>query len=79
MMNEINNIAQQLADELGYEIKKIFFKREYGRKILSVTLDKPSGITIGDCEIFSKKLGFALDESNIIKEKYYLEVSSPGI
>lgn len=79
MMNEVNEIAKQLAAELGFEIVKIFFKREYGRKILSVTLDKDGGITIKDCEVFSKRFSLALDEADIVKEKYYLEVSSPGI
>lgn len=79
MMNEVTEIAKQLASELGYEIVKIFFKREYGRKILSVTLNKDGGITIKDCEVFSKRFGLALDEADIVKEKYYLEVSSPGV
>lgn len=79
MMNEVNQIAQQIADELGYCIKKIFFKREYDRKILSVTLNKDGGIAIKDCEVFSKRFSLALDEADIVKEKYCLEVSSPGI
>lgn len=79
MMNEVTEIAKQLVAELGYEIVKIFFKREYGRKILSVTLNKDGGITIKDCEVFSKRFSLALDEADIVKEKYYLEVSSPGI
>lgn len=79
MMFEVTEIAKQLAAELGYEIVKIFFKREYGRKILSVTLNKAGGIIVRDCEIFSKRFSLALDEADIIKEKYYLEVASPGI
>ncbi|MFH1453298.1 MAG: hypothetical protein ABIH00_04885 [Armatimonadota bacterium] len=79
MMKEISQIAHSVANELGYELKKINFKSEHGRKILSIIISKPGGITIKDCETFSRKLGPILDETNIIKEKYYLEVSSPGI
>jgi|GEM_PF-4956238 len=79
MMNEVIEIANQIAAALNYEIVKIFFKREYGRKILSVTLNKDGGVTIKDCEVFSKRLSLALDEADVIKEKYYLEVASPGI
>lgn len=79
MMNEVTEIANQIAAEQGFKIVKIFFKREYGRKILSVTLNKAGGIAVKDCETFSKRFSFALDEADIIKEKYYLEVASPGI
>ena len=34
---------------------------------------------IDDCQFVSEKLAEILDEKDPIKEKYYLEVSSPGI
>ncbi|MBQ8919170.1 MAG: ribosome maturation factor RimP [Acidaminococcaceae bacterium] len=46
---------------------------------LRVFIDKPEGIDIDDCQFVSEKLAGVLDEKDPIKEKYYLEVSSPGI
>ncbi|MBR1590163.1 MAG: ribosome maturation factor RimP [Acidaminococcaceae bacterium] len=46
---------------------------------LRVFIDKPEGIDIDDCQFVSEKLAEVLDEKDPIKEKYYLEVSSPGI
>ena len=46
---------------------------------LRVFIDKPEGIDIDDCQFISEKLAEVLDEKDPIKEKYYLEVSSPGI
>ena len=46
---------------------------------LRIFIDKPEGIDIDDCQYVSEKLAAALDEKDPIKEKYYLEVSSPGI
>lgn len=46
---------------------------------LRVFLDKASGIDIDDCQFVSEELSKALDAADTIKEKYFLEVSSPGI
>ena len=46
---------------------------------LRVFIDKPAGIDIDDCQFVSEKLAEVLDKKDPIKEKYYLEVSSPGI
>ena len=46
---------------------------------LRVFINKPTGIEIDDCQFVSEKLAAILDEKDPIKEKYYLEVSSPGI
>ena len=44
---------------------------------LRIFIDKPDGIEIDDCQFVSEKLAEILDEKDPIKEKYYLEVSSP--
>lgn len=46
---------------------------------LRIYIDKPGGVEIDDCQLVSEKLTAVLDAQDPIKEKYYLEVSSPGI
>ena len=46
---------------------------------LRVFLDKESGIEIDDCQWVSEQLEGKLDETDLIKDHYYLEVSSPGL
>jgi ribosome maturation factor RimP len=46
---------------------------------LRVFIDKEAGIEIDDCQWVSEQLEAKLDESDLIKEHYYLEVSSPGL
>ena len=46
---------------------------------LRVYIDKPGGIEIDDCQKVSEQLTEILDREDPISEKYYLEVSSPGI
>jgi ribosome maturation factor RimP len=42
-------------------------------------LDSPHGVTLDECAALSRALGPVLDASPEVPEKYYLEVSSPGI
>ena len=46
---------------------------------LRIFLDKHGGVEIDDCQFISEKLTSVLDEKDPIPDKYYLEVSSPGI
>lgn len=46
---------------------------------LRVYLDKKGGIDIEDCQWVSERLEKILDETDPIKESYFLEVSSPGL
>ncbi|MFQ9935749.1 MAG: ribosome maturation factor RimP [Phascolarctobacterium faecium] len=46
---------------------------------LRIYIDKPGGVEIDDCQLVSEKLTTVLDEKDPIKEKYYMELSSPGI
>ncbi len=59
----------------GIELYDLEFK---GNRVLRVFLDKPSGVTIGDCERVSKHLSTVLDVEDPIPYPYRLEVSSPG-
>ena len=46
---------------------------------MRIFIDNENGIDLNDCEKVSNAINEMLDESDIIKEQYYLEVSSPGI
>ena len=59
-----------------------FVDVEYVRErewFLRVFLDKQGGLEIEDCQMISEELAKFLDEQDLIKERYYLEVSSPGL
>jgi ribosome maturation factor RimP len=78
LKDEINRIIEKTAEELGYMIyEKSALLRGEDTKIV-VKLDSMDGISHKDCENFSKKLDFRLEESELIPN-YTLEVSSPGL
>ena len=47
--------------------------------VLRVYIDKPGGVTHGDCAVVSDQVGVLLDAEDVIEDHYTLEVSSPGI
>jgi ribosome maturation factor RimP len=50
-----------------------------GRSVVRVFLDKPEGVSLEDCERFSKRFSVLLDVENWVPFSYVLEVSSPGL
>jgi len=49
------------------------------RAVLRFYVDKPGGVTIDDCQRFSREIGDLLDVSDLLPGSFDLEVSSPGL
>ena len=48
--------------------------------MLRIFIDKPGGVTHGDCEFVSQNVGTILDVEDVVPGgSYTLEVSSPGV
>src|SRR5690606_15676612 len=77
----VEALLAQPADGIAGDIElvDVTFRPEGGRRILRVTLDRPGGITLDDCQAVSNALSALLDEEDPIPYSYYLEVSSPGV
>lgn len=71
-------MAQQIALSQGVGIADIELLGK-GKKLLRVYLEKEEGITLGDCERFSKSFGALMDIESPFAGSYTLEVSSPGL
>ena len=76
---QVRTLVTPVADELGYSIWEVEYVKEGADYILRITIDKPEGINIDDCEAFHRAIDPILDEADPIDSAYYLEVSSPGI
>src|SRR4029450_11283088 len=75
----INTLAQQVAASLGMEVVRAEIKGGGGRSVVRIFLDQPGGISLNDCERFSRQLSVLLDVEDWIPFSYTLEVSSPGL
>jgi len=76
---KIKEIAKKITDSFGLEIIDVTYRRERSGRILRVIIDAPGGVNVEDCAKVSRELNNALDVEDIFEDKYYLEVSSPGI
>lgn len=72
-------LVKPLAERAGVEIYDVEYVKEGADYFLRVFLDKPEGISIGDCETVSRALSEELDRQDFIEDSYILEVSSPGL
>ena len=63
----------------GLSLVDVEFQREGRRWVLRLFVDKPGGVTVGDCQRLSREAGDVLDVASLIEESYDLEVSSPGL
>lgn len=72
-------LAQPVLEELGLILWDLRFEKEGSLWYLRYFIDKEEGLTIQDCEAFSRKVETLLDEADPISQSYTLEVSSPGI
>lgn len=79
ILKTVKQMCQTIADELNFELVDMEYIKEFGSYFLRVYIDKVGGVSTDDCERMSEKLNVILDESDPIKEAYYLEVSSPGL
>jgi ribosome maturation factor RimP len=75
----VRDLALQVAGEYGYEVVDVNLLGRGKRILLRVFLDKEGGVTLNDCEIFSRRLESLLDVEDPIAGPYTLEVSSPGL
>jgi len=71
-------LAKKVADDLRVEVVGVNLLGK-GRKLLKITIDKDEGVTLDDCERFSRNLDLLLETEDTIKGSYTLEVSSPGL
>jgi len=78
MRQKIFQLAEQVAEEQGVELFGIELLGR-GKVLLRVFIDKDGGVTLDDCQRFSKSLGIILDVENPIPGSYKMEVSSPGL
>lgn len=75
----IKKITERVAEFSGVNLEKLEYVKEFGNMVLRVIISKEEGVSTKDCEIVSRALSKKLDELDLIKEHYYLEVASPGV
>ncbi len=76
---KIEELIKVKIEDKQFEFVDVEYVKEGKEWYLRIFIDKESGVSLDDCEIVSRKIGQILDETDIVKNSYILEVSSPGI
>lgn len=76
----LTNLIEPPLEGLGYELVRVQLRGDT-RKTLQIMAERKDliSMTLDDCETISETLSAILDVHDPIKERYALEVSSPGI
>jgi len=76
---QLQQLLEPTVVGLGYELVGVERVRDRGDLIVRVYIDQPQGIRVEDCERVSRQISGLLDVEDPVRERYTLEVSSPGI
>ena len=72
-------ILEPIINNLGYEVYDVIYEKEGKDNYLRIFIDNENQITLEDCEKVNNAITDILDEKDLIKSQYFLEVSSPGL
>lgn len=75
----MEELAKKICAEMHLALYDIDEKLSNKGRIYTIYLTKIGGVTLDECAKFSRNLSELLDELDIIPDRFFLEVSSPGI
>ncbi len=75
----VSALIEPVVEGAGAELVDVQYVTEHGVRILRVLADTPEGIGVGMLTSLSREISTLLDVDELIKDRYSLEVSSPGL
>lgn len=79
LQTTLEQLVAPLLEKAGVELVELQVAGSNRRPVLRVYVDRPGGITIGECATLSRAMEDLLDVHDPIEGSYTLEVSSPGL
>lgn len=80
LITELNRIITDYLKNQGLDLVELLCRYEGRDLFLRILIDRPEGgIILDECASLNNELSRILDEQDILKEGYILEVSSPGL
>lgn len=76
---KIEELVTKPITDLGYRVYDVMYVKEGKDNFLRIFIDNDKGISLDDCEKVNDAITDMLDEANLIKDQYFLEISSPGV
>lgn len=79
IVEKVKELALEKVQNTEYSLYDVEYVKEGTEYFLRVYFDKNGGLTLEDCVSLSELVAEELDKRDFIADKYYLEISSPGI
>ena len=80
IMGELRSIIENFLFSQGLDLVDLILRYEGRDLVLRILADRPEGgISLGECANLNIQISQILDEKDILKERYIIEVSSPGL
>ena len=76
---EAETLIRPVIEGSGLELVDVAFRRESGRRVLRVVVDRDGGVDVDTIAEIAEKVSRRLDVEGFAPGPYALEVSSPGI
>ena len=76
---KVEELVTKPINDLGYRVYDVMYVKEGKDNYLRIFIDKDEGISLNDCEKVNDAITDMLDEADLIKDQYFLEISSPGV
>ena len=76
---EAETLIRPVIEGSGLELLEVSFRRESGRRVLRVVVDREGGVDVDTIAGLAEKVSRRLDVEGFAPGPYALEVSSPGI
>jgi ribosome maturation factor RimP len=77
--DRVAEIVKGYSEDYGIELIEVIFRREGPAMVLRIIVDTLEGIKLSECADLNNYLSEALDEEDLIQDRYTIEVSSPGL
>jgi ribosome maturation factor RimP len=75
----IEDLITPTLERNHVEIVDVTYRLEERRWVLRVFIDKPGGVNLQDCAFISHQVEDLIEVEDVIPQRYFLEVSSPGL
>jgi ribosome maturation factor RimP len=75
---DLSGIINPELEMMGFECVKLEVVGSPRSPIVRLYIDKPGGVTVGECARVSRAIGLVLEREDPFPGRYLLEVSSPG-
>lgn len=79
LTDHIRALVDRVITGSDVYVVEVSVRGERSSTVVEVFIDTDAGISLEQCSAVSRELSVLLDEENVIKGRYRLDVSSPGL